>query len=118
MIILKLINEYLIEEKKSKFYSYLYEIEDLKEIKIILNNLKTEHKKARHAPYAYKFQNTAGKSDDKEPNNTAGIQILNVLERNNLNSHLLVVVRYFGGVKLGAPLLLRTYAKSANQCIN
>ncbi len=114
---MKLINTSLVEEKKSKFYGYLYEIADLEEIKIILNNLKKEHKKLRHAPYAYKFYNTAGKTDDKEPANTAGIQILNVLERNNLNNHLLIVIRYYGGVKLGAPLLLRSYSKAANLCI-
>jgi len=114
---LKLINTSLHEEKKSKFYGYLYELETQDEIKIILEDLKKEHKKLRHAPYAYKFKNTAGKTDDKEPSNTAGIQILNVLERNNLNNHLLVVVRYFGGKKLGAPLLLRSYSKAANLCI-
>lgn len=114
---MKLINTSLVEEKKSKFYGYIFEIDNLDEIKIILNNLKKEHKKLRHAPYAYKINNTAGKTDDKEPNNTAGIQILNILERNNLNNHLLVIIRYYGGVKLGAPLLLRTYSKTANLCI-
>lgn len=114
---MKLISTSIIEEKRSKFFGYLYEIENINEIKIILDTLKKEHKKLRHAPYAYKFNNTAGKTDDKEPNNTAGIQILNTLERNNLNNHLLVIIRYYGGVKLGAPLLLRTYSKAANLCI-
>lgn len=114
---MKLINTSKIEEKKSKFLGYLYEIDNIEEIKIILEKLKKDNKKLRHAPYAYKFNNTAGKTDDKEPNNTAGIQILNVLERNNLNNHLLVIIRYYGGVKLGAPLLLRTYSKAANLCI-
>lgn len=114
---MKLISTSLVEEKKSKFYGYLYEINSIDEVKVILEDLKSEHKRLRHAPYAYRFLNTASKTDDKEPNNTAGIQILNTLERNNLDSHLLVIVRYYGGKKLGAPLLLRTYAKAARLCI-
>ncbi|MDD2409625.1 MAG: YigZ family protein [Bacilli bacterium] len=114
---MKLINTSFIEEKKSKFYGYIYEINNLEEIKIILDSLKKDHKNFKHAPYAYKFNNTAGKTDDKEPNNTAGIQILNVLIRNNLNNHLIVIIRYYGGIKLGASLLLRSYNKAANLCI-
>ncbi len=114
---MKLLSESFIEEKKSKFYGYLYEISDTSETKEILNHLKIKHKKLRHAPYAYIINNTASKTDDKEPHNTAGLPILNVLEKNNLNNHLLVVVRYFGGKKLGAGLLLRSYAKAARECI-
>ncbi len=114
---MKLLNTSQVLEKKSKFIGYLYEIDNLNEIEIILNKLKDDHKKCKHIPYAYKFNNTAGKTDDKEPHNTAGIQILNTLNRNNLNSHLLAVVRYYGGKKLGASLLLRTYSKAANECI-
>lgn len=112
-----LLNTSLLEEKKSKFYGYLYKLESTDEVKEILDTLKKEHKKAVHYPYAFKYLNTASKTDDKEPQNTAGIQILNVLDRNNLNEHLLVVARYFGGKKLGAPLLLRSYAKCASMCI-
>ncbi len=114
---MKLLNTSFIEERKSKFYGYLYELDSLDDVKLILNQLKKDHKKAVHYPYAFKFDNTASKTDDKEPNNTAGIQILNALDRNNLNNHILVVVRYYGGTKLGASLLLRTYAKCANECI-
>lgn len=116
-IIMKLISSSFIEDKKSKFYGFLYKLDALEEIKVILNELKCSHKKAVHFPYAYRFSNTGGKTDDKEPSNTAGIQILNVLNRNNLNNHLLVIVRYYGGNKLGASLLLRTYAKCASECI-
>ena len=114
---MELINTSLLEEKKSKFYGYLYRLDNNDEIKEIIADLKSKNKKLRHIPYAYKLNNTAGKTDDKEPANTAGIQILNVLERNNLNSHLLVIVRYYGGTKLGASLLLRTYSKCASLCI-
>jgi uncharacterized YigZ family protein len=56
-------------------------------------------------------------NDDGEPNGTAGIPILNVLENNNLNYVLCIVIRYFGGIKLGAGGLVRAYSKSASQCI-
>ena len=112
-----LIGESFHEIKKSKFIGLLYELDSIDEVDIILENIKKEHKKARHYPYAYKFNSMAKKTDDKEPNGTCGTPILNVLERNNLNNHLLVVIRYFGGTKLGAGPLLRSYSKAANEVI-
>ena len=103
--------------KKSKFIGYLYKIDNTDQIKDILENLKKEHSKARHMPYAYIVGNTAKKTDDKEPHNTAGIQIYNQLQMNNLDSHLLVVIRYFGGTKLGASNLLRAYLDCAKNTI-
>lgn len=113
---MKLINKSLIIEKKSKFYGYLYEIENKEEIDIILNDIKNNNKGYRHIPYAYKLSNTAGKTNDKEPGDI-GMSFLNILDRNNLNNHLLLVVRYYGGTKLGASNLTRTYGKCANLCI-
>lgn len=117
MIILNLLNTTTLEVKKSKFIGNIYDIENMDEIKIILNKLKNEHKKARHIVYAYKFGNTAGKSDDKEPSGTAGLPLYNLLEMNNLNNKLLVVVRYFGGTKLGAGPLMRAYKTCGNNTI-
>lgn len=114
---MKLINSAQIEIKKSKFISYYYELDDITDVKLILNNLKMEHKKARHVVYAYKYLNTAGKSDDKEPSGTAGMPLYNILERNNLNNKMLVVVRYFGGTKLGAGPLTRAYNNAASLAI-
>ncbi len=114
---MKLINTSLIAEKKSKFYGYLYEIDTKEEISRVLIKLKEDNKGYRHMPYAYKMVSTAGKTDDKEPGGI-GISFLNILERNNLNSHLLIVIRYYGGVKLGASNLLRTYVNAANKCIS
>lgn len=110
---MKLLNNYEMTVKKSRFISYYYEINDLEEIKKILNDLKKEHKKANHIVYAYKFKNTAGKSDDKEPKGTAGLPLYTLLEQKNLNNKLIVVVRYFGGTLLGAGLLQRTYREAA-----
>lgn len=112
---MKLLKSSIIEIKKSKFIGLCYEISSEKEAAEILAELKKEHKKARHIPYAYKINNTAKKSDDKEPSNTAGLPIYNILEYKNLNNHLVAVVRYFGGTKLGAGGLLRAYNEAANE---
>lgn len=114
---MKLLNESLVEIKKSKFIGLFYELDSIDDVNIILESLKKEHKKARHMPYAYKFGNTAKKSDDKEPSNTAGLPIYNLLERKNLNNHLIIVIRYFGGIKLGAGGLLRAYLEAATKAI-
>ena len=112
-----LINKYEITIKKSKFIGLLYDIQNTDDVKIILEGLKKEHPKARHMPYAYILGNTAKKTDDKEPHNTAGIQIYNQLVLNNLDHHLLVIIRYYGGTKLGASNLLRTYLQCAKNSI-
>ena len=115
---MKLINKYQLEIKKSKFIAYYYEIDSIKEINNILESIKKEHKRAKHFPYAYKFDLQVKKSEDKEPSNTAGLPILNVILQNNLNHTLIVVVRYFGGIKLGTGGLYRAYAKAALNAIN
>lgn len=112
-----LINEYEILIKKSKFIGMLYEINDETDVKSIINNLKLEHPKAKHFPYAYIIGPKQGKTDDKEPHNTAGIQIYNQLIYNNLDHHLIVIIRYFGGIKLGASNLLRAYLDVAKNVI-
>lgn len=114
---MKLLNESLITEKKSKFIGMLYEIDNKEDVLSILDSVKTNNKGYRHIPYAYYLKNTASKSDDKEPGGI-GMSFLNILERNKLDNHLLLVVRYYGGTKLGASNLLRTYSKAANNCIN
>lgn len=108
---------YIYEIKKSKFIGLYFNVNSKEEIDNILNTLYKEHKKARHFPYAYKIDNLIKKTDDKEPNGTAGTPIYNVIERNNLNNCLIVVIRYFGGIKLGSGGLLRAYSKTANGLI-
>lgn len=114
---MKLINTYTLEIKKSKFIAYYYEVNSKEEIDNILENLKKEHKKARHIPYAYKIGNIIKKSDDKEPSNTAGTPIYNIIMQNNLDNVFICIVRYFGGTKLGAGLLTRSYLNSAKEVI-
>lgn len=110
---MKKLNESLVIEKKSKFIGYLYQIDNEEDVKIIIDELKTIHKKARHFCYAYKMGNLERKNEDKEPSNTAGKPILDVINYNNLDNTLIVVVRYFGGTLLGRGLLTRTYSKCA-----
>lgn len=114
---MELVNTYTYEVKKSKFIGYLYKIENESEVKNIINKLWIDNKKARHIPYAYRFKNTAGKTDDKEPSNTAGMPILKALDRNNCEGYLIAIVRYFGGTKLGAGPLLRSYSLVANEVL-
>lgn len=114
---MKLINSYILEIKKSKFIAYYYEIDSIEEANQILEELKKEHKKARHIPYAYKIENRAKKSDDKEPSGTAASPIYQAIERNNLDHVFLAVVRYFGGIKLGAGGLLRAYATATKEVL-
>lgn len=116
-VFMKLINSNEIIIKKSRFLGFYYEIENSKEADSILENLKKEHKKARHFPFAYKVNGTAKKSDDKEPSGTAGMPIYTVLERKKQENTLVVVIRYFGGIKLGAGGLFRAYMECANKVI-
>ncbi len=107
-----------IEIKKSRFITYLYNLDDESKVNDIVESIRKEHKKARHVVYVYKINNTAKINDDGEPKGTAGMPIFNVIEKNNLNNILIVVVRYFGGIKLGAGGLFRAYMDAANAVTN
>lgn len=107
--------QFLLEINKSKFFAYKYDLSSVDEVKDIINSLKKEHKKARHFCYAYVFNKdmiSEKCSDDGEPSGTAGYPILNVIKKKNLTNILVVVVRYFGGIKLGAGGLTRAYTKA------
>lgn len=114
---MNLINTYTYEIKKSKFIGVYYQIESKEDVDIILKNLKKEHKKAKHIPYAYKINNLVKKTDDKEPANTAGTPIYTLIEKNNLNNVFIAVIRYFGGIKLGSGGLTRAYLNTAKEVI-
>ena len=104
-----------LEISKSRFIAYKKELTSLEEVKAFLLQLKKEHKKARHICYAYVYKNEIVSekcSDDGEPSGTAGYPILNVIKKKNLTNVLVAVVRYFGGIKLGAGGLTRAYTKA------
>ncbi len=102
---------------KSKFITFLYRVNTIDEINNYLDELKKEYKDATHHCYAYILNNTKKASDDKEPSGTAGMPILNVLEHNDLTNVLAVVVRYFGGTKLGTGGLTHAYSDSTIECL-
>ena len=103
--------------KNSKFITLLYKVYSLEDIKNTLVNVKTLYPNATHYCYAYILNNEKKSSDDGEPSGTAGTPILNILESNNLNFVLSIVVRYFGGIKLGSSGLIRAYSRSVKEAI-
>ena len=116
---MKTIKENVISElivKNSKFITLLIKINN-SDITDILNTIKNTYPKATHYCYGYIFGDIKKSSDDGEPGGTAGLPILNVLEKENLNNTLIVVVRYFGGIKLGAGGLVRAYTKSVTEAL-
>lgn len=115
MNVIKKTSEYEEIVKKSKFISFLYFVKSIDEVNNYLNELKAKYKDASHICYAYIVDNNVKYNDDKEPSKTAGFPILNVLKNNDLNYVLAVVVRYFGGIKLGSGNLLRTYLNVTNE---
>lgn len=110
--------ENIIIINKSKFITNLYVVNNIDEVNNYLNIIKNKYKDATHYCYAYIIDNNKRFSDDNEPNGTAGMPILNVLEKNNLNHTLAIVTRYFGGIKLGAGPLTRAYSNSVSTAIN
>lgn len=109
---------YEVTIKNSKFIGVIIPIESINDVKNNLNKIKEEYKNATHYCYAFKLINDKGFSDDREPNKTAGIPILNVIEGNDLVNVLVVVIRYFGGIKLGPGGLIRAYSNTTKEVIN
>ena len=103
-----------IEIQKSKFIAYVFPVFEKEKAESFLRELNEEHKKATHVCYAYCVSEPAYEkcSDDGEPSGTAGKPILEVIKKSGLDNLLIVVVRYFGGIKLGAGGLTRAYTKA------
>lgn len=110
--------ENMIVINKSKFITNLICVDNKEEVLNALSDIKNKYKDATHHCYAYIIDNIKRFSDDNEPNGTAGMPILECLEKNNLNHVLCVVTRYFGGTKLGAGNLLRAYSNSVSIALN
>lgn len=109
-------NELII--KNSRFITLLYKIKDKEEVDNLLQEAKITYPKANHYCYAYKIGTNIKKaSDDKEPSGTAGLPMLNVLEKEDITNILAITIRYFGGIKLGAGGLVRAYSKSVKEAL-
>lgn len=101
-----------IEVSKSQFYSFLIPLSSEDEVPLLIKEKRMQFVKARHVCYAYIFNSNYKYSDDGEPSGTAGKPLYELLNKNNLTNCILIVVRIFGGVLLGAGRLLRTYVES------
>lgn len=108
-------NEIII--KNSKFICIIHKIYNIDDIDLYLKTVKDLYKDATHYCYAYIINDIKKFNDDGEPNGTAGSPIIQVLEKNNLNYVICIVIRYFGGIKLGAGGLIRSYSKSVVECL-
>lgn len=110
----------LFKDKNSKFFGYSFEVNSEDEVKQKLDTLSDKHYKARHLCYAYRVGAEDAKhriNDDGEPSGSAGSPIFNKILSADLNNILVVVVRYFGGTKLGIPGLINAYGTAAEWAI-
>lgn len=103
--------------KKSKFITKLIKVNNIDEINKYLDEIKKDFKDSTHICYAYIINGHEKCTDDGEPSGTAGLPILNILKKNNLTNILAIVIRYFGGIKLGAGGLVRAYSSSVNDTL-
>lgn len=106
--------EFTYKEKKSNFIAQVYPIENEQSASEILQQVKKTHYKANHHCYALKIiDSTIKYSDDGEPGGTAGIRILNAIDHFDVTNLILIVIRYFGGTKLGVGPLGKAYYEAA-----
>jgi len=109
--------EVLLKERKSRFYGFAFPINVEEDVKPIINRLKKKHRSAGHACYAWQLGTdtvTYRGNDDGEPNNSAGMPIYGQIQAFNLTNILVVVLRIYGGTKLGVGGLIQAY-KTASQ---
>lgn len=112
--------EILFKEKNSKFFGYAFPISTEEEVKVHLEQLKKQHFSARHWCYAYQIGTekiSFRANDDGEPNNSAGMPIYGQIQSFEVTNILIVVVRYFGGVKLGVGGLISAYKTAAQMSL-
>lgn len=110
-----------IVEKKSKFIANLFPVESAEEAERIIKETKKKYHDARHNCMAYRIKKESQmiekSSDDGEPSGTAGINMLNILQKNELTNVLIIVTRYFGGILLGTGGLVRAYSDALIKAI-
>jgi len=112
------VNELLIN--KSSFITYLYPVTSVEDAKKYINLIKEKHPTATHHVVCYIIGKTGENgtaNDDGEPSGTAGLPALNVFKNNDITNFVCIIVRYFGGIKLGAGGLVRAYSKSASEAL-
>ncbi|MBQ6689358.1 MAG: YigZ family protein [Bacteroidales bacterium] len=110
----------LFKDNGSRFIAHAYPVETEEEVKQIVSSLKKEYYDARHHVYAYRLGHLGDRfraNDDGEPSGSSGRPVLGQIDSNNLSDILVVVVRYFGGIKLGIPGLIRAYRTATADAI-
>ena len=110
----------LFKDNGSRFIAHAYPVETEDEVKEIVAALKKEYYDARHHVYAYRLGYLGDKfraNDDGEPSGSSGRPVLGQIDSNELSDILVVVVRYFGGIKLGIPGLIRAYKTATADAI-
>jgi len=113
--------EGLFKDNGSRFIALAYPVETTDQIKEIVSSLKKEYHDARHHCYAYRLgykRDVFRANDDGEPSGSAGRPILGQIDSLGLSDTLVVVVRYFGGIKLGIPGLIRAYKTSTSDALS
>lgn len=114
-------SEGFFKDRGSKFYSFVYPIQNEDEFKENIQELKKRFHDARHHVYAFRIgpeKKIFRASDDGEPSNSSGPPILGQIQSFELTNVMVVVVRYFGGTKLGIPGLINAYKSAAADAIN
>ncbi|OEJ98770.1 YigZ family protein [Flavivirga aquatica] len=114
------ISSVLFKDKNSKFFGYAFPVLNEDKVKAFLEKLKKEHHSARHWCYAYQLgteKTSYRANDDGEPSNSAGMPIYGQIQSFNVTNILIVVVRYFGGVKLGVGGLINAYKTTAQMTL-
>ena len=110
-------SKYELIIKNSRFITLLYKVSSWSDALDILDKVREKYPDATHYCYGFIADEVERCSDDGEPSGTAGMPILKVLKANNLNYILGIVIRYFGGIKLGAAGLIRAYSKGIANAI-
>ncbi len=114
-------SEGFFKDRNSKFYAFAFPVENEEDIAKYRNDLRKKYHDARHHVYAFVLgedKNIYRSSDDGEPHNSSGPPVLNAIKSFDLTNVLVVVVRYFGGKKLGIPGLINAYRTAAEDALN
>ena len=114
---MELLSSSKLTEKKSKFFAFLYGVGGEDDVKEVVSVLKRKHKKSSHICYGLILDGGEKFKNDGEVGHPGKV-LLEILRKNNYNSHILIAVRYFGGIKLGPGGVSRAFRSVGRSCIS
>ena len=114
---MELLSSSKLTEKKSKFFAFLYSVIDEDDVREVVSVLKRKHKKSSHICYGLILDGEEKFKNDGEVGHPGKV-LLRILRENNQNSHILIAVRYFGGIKLGTGGVSRAFRSVGRSCIS